>query len=134
MADQEGCPEELMDAEVIQLQAQDQTAAADANALAQEQAAARRLVVPRWKAAEAAHPGDGPPTAAAAVARPTSTTRTTRTRRTARTTPRTSRRWTWGGFGESDRPRPRRLTWQRVAGLSSGYVRLEGRAGAVGDA
>ena len=64
-----------MDAEVIQLQAQDQTAAADANALAQEQAAARRLVVPRWKAAEAAHPGDGPPTAAAAVARPTSTTR-----------------------------------------------------------
>ena len=96
MADQEGSPEELMDAEVIQLQAQDQTADADANALAQEQAAARRLVVPRWKAAEAAHPGDGPPTAAAAVARPTSTTRTTRTRRTARTTPRTSRRWTWG--------------------------------------
>ena len=34
MVDQEGRPEELMDAEVIQLQAQDQTAAADANALA----------------------------------------------------------------------------------------------------
>ena len=41
MADQEGRPEELMDAADIQLQAQDKTAAAQADALAQDQAAAR---------------------------------------------------------------------------------------------
>ena len=38
---QESQRQELMDAEAIQLQAQDQTAAADANALAHYQAAAR---------------------------------------------------------------------------------------------
>ena len=80
--------------------------------MAQEQAAARRLVVPRWKAAEAAHPGDGPPTAAAAVARPTSTTRTTPDQDDPDQDVQEDRQddaqdlppVDLGGFGESDRP------------------------------